>query len=610
MRGTRALAKAVSQTAPLAYLRTMNRRVLPAFAVAPLLALVALLGAACAPFTFDGVASARPEAASGPVEMVAAANPLAVRAGMAVLHRGGSAVDAAVAIQATLGLVEPQSSGLGGGAFMLYYDGATHRVTAYDGRERAPAGATADMFEGPDGRPLPFGSAVVSGRATGTPGAVAMLALAQKEHGRLPWSGLFGDAISTAEDGFPMSPRLSRLVNSGAAETKQPDFLAYFTEADGTLMETGDRVVNPAYAATLRRLAAEGPSALYEGPIAEAIAARTRQEPLAGTMTTADLKAYRPQSHEALCRPWLAMVVCVPPPPSSGVSLLQALAIAALKPEIRGGPGSADAWATFIETERAMYADRDRYIGDPEFVSVPVRGLLDPAYVAGRAELVTARGGPAFQAGKPHGAPARGPDSTMEPHGTSHLVIVDRWGNVVSMTTTVESLFGTGRMVGGFFLNNQLTDFSFLPTDPDGAPAANAAAPNKRPRSSMSPIIVTDPQGRFIAALGSPGGSAILGYNFKAMIGLFMWNLTPQQAIELPNLIGRGTSYTGEAQKLDPAVRAELKARGIDIRTGANEESGIQAIVRRNGRLQGGADPRREGIVMAWPEDEASSPPG
>jgi gamma-glutamyltranspeptidase/glutathione hydrolase len=571
----------------------MIRRLLPAFA--------ALLLSACALTALVPGREARPENTQGPVEMVAAANPLAADAGMAVLHRGGSAVDAAVAVQAMLGLVEPQSSGVGGGSFLMVYDARSRTVTAYDGRETAPAGATADMFLGPDGKPLAFSEAVVSGRATGVPGAVAMLALAQQEHGRLAWESLFADPITRAEQGFAMSPRLSRLVHSGAPETRQPDFLAYFSEADGTLMETGDLVRNPAYAQTLRRLASEGPSALYEGPIAQAIVERTHAAPLGGTMTLADLKAYRPKSKAPLCRPFLVYRVCAPPPPSSGVSLLQALAIFEQKPLIRGGAGSADAWATFLETERVMYADRDRYVGDPDFVGVPVAGMLDPAYVAGRAALVDQAAGPAPEAGLPRGVAGRGVDATLEPGGTSQIVIVDRWGNAVSMTTTVESLFGTGRMVGGFFLNNQLTDFSFSPTTPQGRPIANAVAPGKRPRSSMSPLIVLDGQDRFVAGLGSPGGSAILGYNLKTMVGIFLWDLSPQAAIELPNLIGRGASFTGEAQKLDPAVRAELARRGFAIQSGRDEESGIQAIVRRGGRLEGGADPRREGVVRAWP---------
>ncbi len=574
--------------------KAMIRRVLPALA--------ALLLSACALSPFGRPQTPAPEEPRSATQMVAAANPLAAQAGMAVLERGGTAVDAAVAIQAMLGLVEPQSSGIGGGAFMLVYDAKAKTVIAYDGREAAPAGATADMFLGPDGKPLPFNQAVISGRATGVPGAVAMLALAQKEHGKLAWSSLFDDAIARANEGFPMSPRMSRLVNSGAPETSQPDFLAYLSEADGTLMETGDLVRNPAYAATLTRLAAEGPSAIYEGPIAQAIVDRVRQAPLAGTLTTGDLKAYRPRTAAALCRTWAAMRACVPPPPSSGVALLQALIMLEQKPLVREGPRSAGAWATLMEAERVMYADRDRYVADPAFVSVPVAGLLDPDYVAARAALVTDRAGPAPVAGTPRGAPAPAADRTVEPAGTSHFVIVDRWGNAVSMTTTVESLFGTGRMVGGFFLNNQLTDFSFSPTDASGAPAANAAAPGKRPRSSMSPVIVMDRSGGFLAAVGSPGGSAILSYNLKTLVGIFWWGLSPQDAINLPNMIARGNSFAGEADKLDPAVRADLVARGMNVRTGTGEESGIQAVLRANGGLVGGADPRREGVVLSRPD--------
>lgn len=576
----------------------MLRRFLP---IALSAALAACAGAPMPSIFAPPPRAAEPVEGAGPIEMIAAANPYAADAGMAVLHRGGSAVDAAVAIQAMLGLVEPQSSGLGGGAFMLVYDARTRTVTAYDGRETAPMGASPSMFLGPDGKPLAFSEAVVSGRATGVPGAVAMLALAQKEHGRLPWGGLFQDAINRANDGFPVSPRLSRFVNSSAPQTRQPDVKAYFTEADGTLVETGDLLRNPAYAATLRRLAAEGPSAIYQGPIAEQIVARTRAEPLPGTMTLQDLKQFRPARRQALCRVWIAYRVCTPPPPSSGVSLLQALLMFERQPEIRQGPASADAWAAFALTERVMYADRDRWVGDPAKVRVPVDGLLDPAYVAERAALVGATAGPPPAAGTPPGAPATAPDRTREPAGTSHFVIVDRWGNAVSMTTTVESIFGTGRMVGGFFLNNQLTDFSFSPVDAEGLPAANAVQAGKRPRSSMSPVIVTDGSNAFVAALGSPGGSAILAYNLKTLVGMFMWNLTPQQAIELPNVLGRGSSFGGEADKLPPDVLAALKARGIEVRPGSGEESGLHAIVRRNGRLEGGADPRREGVVRAWP---------
>ncbi|HYE42042.1 MAG TPA: gamma-glutamyltransferase, partial [Caulobacteraceae bacterium] len=286
-------------------------------------------------------------------------------------------------------------------------------------------------------------------------------------------------------------------------------------------------------------------------------------------------------------------------PPSSGVSVLQGLLMLERTPAIRAGASSADAWLAFVEASRLMYADRDRWVADPAFVDVPVEGLLSPAYVARRAALIGPRFAATVEAGTPPGASARiAADRTLEPAGTSHFVVVDRWGNAVSMTTTVESIFGTGRMVGGFFLNNQLTDFSFSPAEADGRRAANAVAPGKRPRSSMSPIIVLDRQGRFVAALGSPGGSAILAYNLKTAVGLFEWNLGPQAAIDLPNVIARGNSVGGEAAKLPPQIITALSERGVTIKPGAGEESGLHAVVRRGGQLEGGADPRREGVVL------------
>ncbi len=568
----------------------MIRRVLPVIALA-------LLAACAAPFARLPV----PQGAPAPDRsgaMVAAAHPLAAEAGLEVLKRGGTAVDAAVAIQAMLGLVEPQSSGIGGGAFMLVYDARTKSVTAWDGRETAPAGATPDMFLGPDGKPLSYREAVVSGRATGAPGAVAMLADAHRRHGRLGWESLFGAAEERARAGFTVGGRLARFAAAGVPQMSQPDARAYLIEADGTPVDVGDVIRNEAYADTMRTLAESGGRALYEGPLAEAVAARTRQAPLPGTLTAADLAAYRPKASEALCRPWRVYVVCTAQPPSSGVSLLQALLMLERTPAIETGAASPGAWLAFIEASRLMYADRDRHVGDPAFVSVPVEGLLDPAYVARRAALIGERAGPASGHGNPPGAVAAAEDRTLEPAGTSHFVVVDRWGNAVSMTTTVESIFGTGRMVGGFFLNNQLTDFSFSPTGTDGAPAANAVAPGKRPRSSMSPVIVLDRDGRFVAAVGSPGGSAILAYNLKALVGMFAWDLGPQQAIDLPNIVARGTAFNGEAGKLSPELAAGLAERGVVVKSGSGEESGLHAIVRRDGRLEGGADPRREGVVM------------
>jgi gamma-glutamyltranspeptidase/glutathione hydrolase len=563
-----------------------------------LLCLLAASGCRNAPVTADtdatSTASGRPGAARD--AGVAAANPYAVEAGLAILRAGGSATDAAVAVQAALGLVEPQSSGIGGGAFLLHYDAETGRTTAYDGRETAPAGATPDMFLDAAGQPLPYADAVTSGRATGVPGAMAMLGLAHERHGKLPWSELFEGVAKTADEGFVVPKRLARFANSQFRQATLPDARALFGLPDGGTVQAGDTLRNPAYAASLRALAAGGPRALLEPPIADAIIERTRAEPLPGTLVAADFAAYRPREGEPLCRPYRIYVVCVPPPPSSGVSLLQMLSILERTDIGARGPGDAQAWFLFAEASRLMYADRDRYVADPAFVPVPVDGLLDPAYVAARAQLIGERAGDPPVSGEPPGrAAARfGADATTEAAGTSHFVVVDARGDVVSMTTSVESLFGSGRAVGGFFLNNQLTDFSFRAVEND-MPVANAVAPGKRPRSSMSPVIVLDRDGRLVAALGSPGGSAILAYNAKAIVGLLDWGLTLQQAIELPNLIARGKDFFGEAAKFPPDVLAGLAARGVEVKAGRGEESGLHGVALRGGQLEGAADPRREG---------------
>ncbi len=547
------------------------------------------------------VAQAAPRhAAASRQVFVTAANPLATAAGMNVLRRGGSAVDAAIAIQAMLSLVEPQSSGIGGGGFMTYYDAATRRVTVYDGRETAPAGASATMFLAANGAPLPFDRAVLSGRATGVPGAIGMLALAHRAHGRLAWSALFGDAERTARDGFVVSPRLGRMIAAHYPQNGTPDVRAYFAGADGGLLHAGDTLRNPAYAEFLTRLAAQGPDALYRGPTAARIVERLHQGELPGAMTLADLAAYRPVARAALCRTYRVTLICVPPPPSSGVALLQLMAILAHTDIGARGPGDPQAWFLFAEASRLMYADRDRYVGDPAFASVPVAGLLDPTYVAARARLIGTHAGPPPSAGTPPGAHISGADATREPGGTSHFVIGDAAGNVVSMTTTVESIFGTGRMVDGFFLNNQMTDFNFQPRDAAGQMTANAVAPGKRPRSSMVPAILLR-DGRFVGAIGSPGGSAILAYVGKGLVGLLDWNLGVQQAIDLPNLIARGAAFDGEVDKFPPGVIAGLQARGIDLRPGQGEDSGIHGVLRRGGALDGGADRRREGVFWIEP---------
>jgi len=546
-----------------------------------------------------GVACAQPPAAPGPRAMVAAANPAAVEAGLAVLRRGGSAIDAAVAVQATLGLVEPQSSGVGGGAFLTWYDPSTRRVTAYDGRETAPAGATPNQFLHPDGKPMTYFEAVMSGRSAGVPGAIAMLYLAHKDHGKLAWASLFGDTEQLAEQGFVVGPRLVGELQYPVAQTKAPDVLAYFRGPDGGPLKAGERLKNLAYAATLRRIAAEGPDALLKGKIASDIVARLAQEPLPGTMTLADMAAYAPHKSEALCRPYRTWTVCEPQAPSGGVATLIGLGILQNTDISSRGPTDPVGWFELAQAERLMYADDLRYVADPAFVKVPIAGLLDPAYLAKRAKLIGDRAGPPPEPGHPAGAPAYGPDATKEPGGTSSFVVVDRWGNVVAMTTTVESIFGDARMVDGFFLNNQLTDFSFDPRNQDGTPAANAVAPGKRPRSSMSPTIILDRDGKFVAAIGSPGGLQIPSFVLKGIVGVLDWKLTMQQSVALPNLVAIGDNFISEPEKYPPGVVEGLAAKGVVLKPGRGvEDSGLHGVIARPNGLEGGADPRREGVAI------------
>jgi len=547
-----------------------------------------------------GLAHAGSDPAERPRQaMVAAANPMAVEAGLDVLRRGGSALDAAVAVQVMLGLVEPQSSGIGGGAFIMHFDAASGEVDAYNGRETAPAGATPDMFLDDAGRPLPRSEAMLSGRATGAPGAMPVMALAHRAHGRLPWSSLFDGTIAVAEGGFEVTPRLAEHIHGSFPQASAPDVRAYFARPDGSPMQIGDRIVNPAYAGVLRRLAAEGPSALTSGPIAEAIVRRTGAAPLPGSLTLEDLAAYQAEAVEPVCGPYRVYVICVPPPPSSGAALLQLMALLDRTDTAERGPDDPIAWVQFAEASRLMYADRDRYFGDPAFVEVPVAGLLASDYLDARARQIGRRAaGRAPSHGQPEGAVVPGPDATAEPGGTTHFVVVDFEGNVASVTSTVESYFGSGRMVEGFFLNNQMTDFSVRPTDSDGAPAANAVAGGKRPRSSMSPVIVLDREGRLVAALGSPGGNAILAYNGKSLLGLLGWDLPLVEAFGLPNLLARGENFNGEAARFPPAMREEMDRRGVTVRPGSGEASGLHGVVVGPDGLTGAADPRREGVAI------------
>lgn len=535
-------------------------------------------------------------------QMVAAANPHAVEAGLAVLNAGGSAVDAAIAVETVLSMVEPQSSGLGGGAFMAFLDGETGDITIYDGRETAPMSATPDRFTGPDGQPLGFVEAWTSGRAVGVPGLVAMLALAHEDHGRLDWAENFTPAIDLAEAGFEISPRLQNFIvmagERGLPFASRPATAGHYYDADGAPLPVGHLLRNPEYAATLRTVADDWRN-FYEGEIAEAIVEAVNADALPGGMTMEDLGGYQAIRRDAICRQYRRWHVCgAPPPASGGVTVNELLGL--LQPYDMGetGPGTVEGWRRFIEASRLAYADRDAYVGDPDFAHVPVTGLLDAGYVADRAALIDRD--TAIETalpGTPPGVDGPMDDETMEPGGTTHFVIVDRWGNVVSMTATVESLFGNQRMVGGFLLNNQLTDFSFTAYDADGNLVANAVAPGKRPRSSMSPTIVLDEAHDFYLAVGSPGGSSIIAYVAKTLVGVLDWGLTPQEAIDLPNVVARGDVVRIE-DSFPAGLVSGLQELGFEIDANRSENSGLHAvIVLPDGTLAGGADPRREGVV-------------
>lgn len=559
------------------------------------IACLALIAASCA--APESPRSAAP-AAAAVQPFVIAANPLAAKAGMDVLERGGNAIDAAIAVQAMLSLVEPQSSGMGGGTIMQHLDGKTGELVVYDGREVAPAQASRDMLMGNDGKPLGFREAVVSGRATGVPGVVAALNMAHREHGALPWNSLFDAAIRTADEGFIISPRLGRFLPQPFPQLEVPEAKRYFSRPDGTRMQTGDRLRNPEYADFLRRLARNGPDALYRGSTAAKIVARTREAPLGGTMTMADLADYKPAKRTPVCAPYRTYKVCAPPPPSSGVGMLALLGLLERTDIASRGPEDPQAWFLFAEASRLMYADRDTYVGDGDFVNVPVAGMIEPAYLDQRAALIGKTAATRVEPGKPRGAGVAIADRTLEPAGTSHFIVRDARGNVVSMTTTVESIFGSGRMVDGFFLNNQMTDFSFNPLQANGDLSPNAVAPRKRPRSSMVPLVLFDSEGRFAGAIGSAGGNAILAYVGKVLVGAIDWNLPMQQALALPNLVARGDRFNGEVDKFSPAVRTGLVERGIVLAPGQGEDSGVHGVLIRNGKVDGGYDPRREGVVL------------
>ncbi|MBV7597696.1 gamma-glutamyltransferase [Aeromonas sp. sia0103] len=555
-----------------------------------------------------------PEAASGWTDkqgwqgrdfMVAAANPLAVDAGYQIIKAGGSAVDAAIAVQLVLTLVEPQSSGIGGGSLLLVWDGK--RVSAVDGRETAPAAATDQLFMR-DGKPMAFYDGVVGGRSVGVPGTVRALALAHQRYGELPWATLFEPAITLAEQGFIISPRLASLLQKDPYLAKDPDARAYFYLPDGSPRAAGSRLSNPALARVLQTLAREGADAFYRGPLAEAMVAKVHQHPTnPGVLAAADLASYSAKLRDGLCFDYRQSEVCGFPTPSSGTialgqifGMLESRDMAALKPVPTADgrlAASSEAIHLYSEAARLAFADRNQYVADGDFVGVPVQGLLDKGYLAERGKLIGTRSMGIAQPGTPPLALARGRDATPELPSTSHISIVDKAGMAVSMTSSIEDGFGSRLMVNGYLLNNQLTDFSFTSVDAAGLPVANRVEPGKRPRSSMSPLLVFDKQtGELEMSLGSPGGSAIINYVGKTLLGTQDWGLNLQQAINLPNFGSRNGPTELEQGRTPQAVIEGLKARGHEVLL--NEQtSGLQGVERNAAGWFGAADPRREGVA-------------
>lgn len=585
--------------------------------------LLPLLLAACASspdFHYQApVSSLAPEAASGFTPkpgwaaqrfMVAAANPLATDAGYQVLKAGGSAVDAAIAVQMVLGLVEPQSSGIGGGAFLLHHDGKT--VQAFDGRETAPAEATPALFL-QDGKPMAFMAGVVGGRSVGTPGVLRMLELAHRQHGRLPWASLFQPAIRLAEEGFIVSPRLATLLRGADSQRlrEDPQAVALFFQPDGQPVAAGTRLKNPAYAASLRAIAKGGAEAFYTGEIARQIVARVRSHAgNPGVLNTQDLANYRAKERESLCFDHRQWRVCGMPPPSSGplaiaqmLGMLSASGLEQQRPVLRsfGLEPTPDAVHLLSEAGRLAYADRARYVADPDFARLPggsSAALLAPDYLRQRAALIGPRSMGRAEPGDPAGSRlAWADDRSPELPSTSHISIVDAQGRALSMTTTIENGFGAQIMAAGFLLNNELTDFSFVPEE-NGRPVANRVEPGKRPRSSMSPLLVFErDSGRLVMTMGSPGGSAIINYVTKTLVAMTDWGLDAQQAVSLPNFGSRNGPTELEQERASPELIDALKARGHDVRV-IVQTSGLQAIQRTPTGWFGGADPRREGVAM------------
>lgn len=534
-------------------------------------------------------------------DMVAAANPLAAAAGREILRHGGNAIDAVIATQLVLNLVEPESSGLGGGALLVYWSAQERRVVTFDGRETAPLAAKPDRFLGADGKPLAFYDAVVGGISVGVPGVLRMLELAHRRYGKLPWQRLFAPAIALAEQGFPLSPRLREALASDPYLPRNPAAQLLYYAPDGSAKPVGSQITNPELAATLRLIAEHGVSDFYQGGIAQDIVAAVTAAPNhPGDLTTADLAAYQAKERPAVCGTYRRYRICgMGPPSSGGVALLQILDLL-LPFDLPRQKATVEAWHLFLEASRLAYADRDRYLADPDFVSVPVDGLIDRHYLAGRAALIDrerAHQGPA-QPGDPPGRHAEdsGDDASPEFPSTSNIAIIDRDGDALDMTTTIENSFGSRLIAHGFLLNNELTDFSFLP-ERDGKPVANRVEGGKRPRSSMSPTLIFDRDGKLVLVVGSAGGNPIITDVAKTVLAVLDWGYGVQQAIDLPNLGNRNGASEIEAGPAGDALAKALAPRGHELRM-STRPSGLSGIKVTPHGFEGAADKRREGAAL------------
>ncbi|WP_336579804.1 gamma-glutamyltransferase [Alcaligenes sp. CHO6] len=568
-------------------------------------ALVALSLALPAQASQTASQHANPEAASNVMQrdrlvtqksMVVTAHPLASRAGLRMLDQGGSAVDAAIAAQLVLGLVEPQSSGIGGGGFVLLFQPESG-LTSYDGRETVPAASPPDRFE-LDGQTLSFKQAVNSGRSVGVPGLLRALELMHKDGGVLPWASLFEPAIELAEDGFEVSPRLHTLIADNPELADKAAARAYFLDGQGRPWPVGHRLRNKEYAQVLRLLASQGAQAFYQGELAQDMVAAVAADPIAGDLTVSDLTQYRALRREPLCMDWQQVALCGMAPPSSGaISVMQMLGILQHTPIADVKPQSVEAIHYFSEAGRLAFADRDAWVADPAFVSVPQQALLAPAYLKSRAALIQpGRSMGHAQPGKPLADAQAATDNTPELPSTTHLSVADAKGQVVSMTTSVESAFGSKIMVRGFLLNNQLTDFALNPKDEMGRLSVNRVEPGKRPRSSMAPMMVMQ-DGRPAIALGSPGGSAIIPYVAQALTGMLMWNLDAQEAVSLPHYGSRNWATELEAGTAVTEQAQALRAMGHEVRE-QPFPSGTHVIRWTQEGLEAGVDPRREGLAL------------